>query len=55
LRYKARGKESGFMPEKRPDPSEVADSIQHLNGRIDAVLDLVSLLVATISPALASV
>ena len=20
------------MPEKRPDPSEVADSIQHLNG-----------------------
>ena len=41
------------MPDKRLDSSEVADSIQHLNGRIDAVLDLVSLLVATISPALA--
>ena len=38
------------MAEKRPDPSELADSIQHLNGRIDAVLYLVSVLVATISP-----
>ena len=42
-----------FMAEKRPDASEVADSIQHLNGRIDAVLYLVSVVVATISPALA--
>jgi len=41
------------MAEKRPDPSELADSIQHLNGRIDAVLCLVSVLVATISPVLA--
>ena len=41
------------MAKKRPDPSEVADSIQHLNGRIDAVLYLVSVLAATISPALA--
>ena len=39
-----------FMPEKRPDPSEVVDSIQHLNGRIDAVLYLVSVLVATFLP-----
>ena len=41
-----------FMPDKRLDSSEVADSIQHLNGRIDAVLYLVSVLVATISPVL---
>ena len=40
------------MAKKRPDPSELADSIQHLNVRIDAVLYLVSVLVATISPVL---
>ena len=33
--------------------SEVVDSIQHLNGRVDAILYLVSVLVATISPVLA--
>jgi hypothetical protein len=42
-----------FMPDKRLDSSEVADSIQHLNGRIDAVLYLVSVVAGTISPALA--
>ena len=41
------------MPDKRLDSSEVADSIQHLNGRIDAVLYLVSVVAGTISPALA--
>jgi hypothetical protein len=41
------------MTEKRSDSSEVVDSIQHLNGRIDAVLYLVSFVVATISPVLA--
>jgi len=42
------------MPEKRPDPSELANSIQHLNGRIDAVLYLVSVVAGTISSALVS-
>ena len=32
--------------------SEVVDSIQHLNGRVDEILYLVSVLVAMISPAL---
>ena len=41
------------MPDKRPDSSEVADSIQHLSGRIDTVLYLVSVVAETISPALA--
>ena len=41
-----------FMTEKRPDSSELADSIQDLNGKIDAVLYLVSVVAGTISPAL---
>ena len=41
------------MAKKRPNPSELADTVRHLTGRIDAVLHLASVLVAKLSPDLA--